>query len=127
MKGEPMKKAISDLTAAQRAELEALATLTEEQINTRDIPEQTDWRGAQRGLFYRPVKQQLTLRLDADVIAWFKDRAPNGEGYQTRINSALREYVAQHAAKRRVGRQYSNPAGARVTPSPARPTRRSPG
>jgi uncharacterized protein (DUF4415 family) len=100
MKGEPMKKVTSELTAAQRAELEALAALPEEQINTLDIPEQRDWSGAQRGLFYRPVKQQLTLRLDADVVAWFKDRAPNGEGYQTRINSALREYVAQHAAKR---------------------------
>jgi uncharacterized protein (DUF4415 family) len=94
-----MKKATSDLTAAERAELEALAAMPEEQINTGDIPEQRDWRGAQRGLFYRPIKQQLTLRLDADLIAWFKDRAPNGEGYQTRINSALREYVAQHAAK----------------------------
>ncbi len=94
-----MKKAISDLTAAQRAELAALAALPEEQIDTRDIPEQRDWRGARRGLFYRPVKQQLTLRLDADLIAWFKDRTPNGEGYQTRINSALREYVAQHAAE----------------------------
>ncbi len=99
MKGEPMKKAISDLTPAQRAELEALAALAEEQINTRDIPEQRDWRGAQRGLFYRPIKQQLTLRLDADLIAWFKDRAPNGEGYQTRINRALREYVALQAGK----------------------------
>ena len=94
-----MKKATSDLTAAQRAELEALAGLPEQQINTRVIPEQRDWHGARRGLFYRPIKQQLTLRLDADLIAWFKDRAPNGEGYQTRINSALREYVAQHAAK----------------------------
>jgi uncharacterized protein (DUF4415 family) len=94
-----MKKAISDLTAAQQAELKALAALAEEQINTHDIPEQRDWRGARRGLFYRPIKQQLTLRLDADLIAWFKDRAPNGEGYQTRINSALREYVAQHAAE----------------------------
>ncbi len=87
------------MTAAQRAELEALAALPEAQINTCDIPEQRDWRGARRGLFYQPVKQQLTLRLDADLIAWFKDRAPNGEGYQTRINRALREYVARHAAE----------------------------
>jgi uncharacterized protein (DUF4415 family) len=94
-----MKKAISDLTPAQRVELEVLAALAEDQINTRDIPEQRDWSGAKRGLFFRPVKQQLTLRLDADLIAWFKDRAPHGEGYQTRINSALREYVAQHATE----------------------------
>ena len=61
MKGERMKKANSKLTEAQRAELEALAALPEEQINTHDIPEQTDWRGAQRGLFFRPIKQQLAL------------------------------------------------------------------
>jgi uncharacterized protein (DUF4415 family) len=71
--------------------------LTDDQVNTADIPEQTDWTGAKRGSFYRPVKKQLTLRLDADLIAWFKDRAPNGEGYQTSINTALRECVTQYA------------------------------
>jgi uncharacterized protein (DUF4415 family) len=91
-----MKKENSDLTPAQVAELAALAALPDDQINTRDIPEQRDWSGAKRGLFFRPIKKQLTLRLDADLIAWFKDHAPNGEGYQTTINSALREYVAQH-------------------------------
>ena len=92
-----MKKGSSKpLTAAQQAELEALAALPEEQINTADVPEQKDWSGARRGLFFRPIKKQLTLRLDADVIDWFRTHAPNGEGYQTSINSALREYVAQH-------------------------------
>ena len=92
-----MKKESSDrLTPAQRAEVEALAGLPDNQIDTRDMPEVRDWSGAQRGLFFRPVKQQLTLRLDADVIAWFKRHTPHGEGYQTRINRALREYVEQH-------------------------------
>jgi uncharacterized protein (DUF4415 family) len=45
---------------------------------------------AERGDFYRPLKEQITLRLDKDVIAWFK---AGGEGYQTRINEALREHV----------------------------------
>ena len=93
-----MKKAISKpLTRAQKAELAALAVLPDDSINTRAVPEQRDWSGARRGVFYRPVKQQLTLRLDADLIDWFKRRAPAGAGYQTRINSALREYVALHA------------------------------
>jgi len=53
-------------------------------------------------LFCRPIKQQLTLRLDADVIDWFKTHATSGEGYQTHINRALREYVqGQAKAKRR--------------------------
>ena len=34
--------------------------------------------------------------IDADVIAWFKSHTPNGEGYQTHINRALRAYVEQH-------------------------------
>jgi uncharacterized protein (DUF4415 family) len=48
------------------------------------------WMVAERGEFYRPVKEQITLRLDKDVVAWFK---AGGAGYQTRINDALREYV----------------------------------
>ncbi|TAN58912.1 MAG: hypothetical protein EPN20_15780, partial [Magnetospirillum sp.] len=40
---------------------------------------------------------QITLRIDADLIAWFKDHAATGEGYQTQINAALREYVRHHA------------------------------
>ena len=92
-----MKKANSNaLTPAQVAELQALAALPDDQINTRTLPEQRDWSGARRGVFYRPVKQQLTLRLDADLIDWFRTHAPGGKGYQTGINSALREYVNQH-------------------------------
>jgi uncharacterized protein (DUF4415 family) len=91
-----MKQEISKpLTVAQQAELAALAALPDEQIDTTEMPEVRDWRGARRGLFFRPVKQQLTLRLDADLIAWFKSHAAQGQGYQTNINRALRDYVAR--------------------------------
>ncbi|HEX6841648.1 MAG TPA: BrnA antitoxin family protein [Stellaceae bacterium] len=63
------------------------------------MPEVRDWTGAQRGVFYRPVKQQITLRLDADLVAWFKGSAPKGEGYQTNINRALREHVQRRRRK----------------------------
>jgi len=93
-----MKKGISDqLTPAQQAEIDALAALPDDKIDTKDMPEVRDWSGARRGLFFRPIKKQLTLRIDADVIAWFKSHTPNGDGYQTSINRALREYVEQHA------------------------------
>jgi uncharacterized protein (DUF4415 family) len=86
-----MKKAHSNvLTAAQKKELESLAAMPDSDIDLIDIPEQSDWSDAKRGLFYRPIKQQLTLRLDADLVHWFKK---NGTGYQTRINTALRDYV----------------------------------
>ncbi|MEZ4867871.1 MAG: BrnA antitoxin family protein [Caldilineaceae bacterium] len=83
------------LTPEQEAELAALANLPDEEIDTVDIPETADWHGAKRGRFFRPIKQQITLRLDADLIAWFKQHSegPNGSGYQTSINQALREYV----------------------------------
>src|SRR5262244_3734128 len=97
-----MKRAASKrLTAKQLAELESLAALSDEAIDTSDAPEVLDWSGAKRGLFYRPVKQQLTLRLDADVIAWFKAHAASDEGYQTRINRALREYVQSQVRRGR--------------------------
>jgi hypothetical protein len=61
------------------AELKSLADLPDDAIDTSDAPELLDWSGAKRGLFYRPVKQQLTLRLDADVVAWFKEHTTAGE------------------------------------------------
>jgi len=47
-------------------------------------------------MLYRPVKRQITLRIDADVIEWFRSRRHRGEGYQTNINRALREYMEHH-------------------------------
>ena len=93
MKDALMKNETRELTDDQRAELAALAALPDDQIETSEAPEVLDWSGARRGVFYRPVKQQVTLRLDADLVAWFKDRVENGRGYQTAINQALREYV----------------------------------
>ena len=83
------KKSSKPLTRKQRAELKSLAAMPDSTIDTSDAPEVRDWSGA----FYRPIKQQLTLRLDADVLEWFKAHAKSGKGYQTRINQALREYV----------------------------------
>jgi uncharacterized protein (DUF4415 family) len=85
------------LTAEQLDELDALARLPDEKIDTTEMSEIRDWSRARRGALYRPLKRQLTLRLDADLIEWFKGRSDeDSEGYQTRINAALREYVEQH-------------------------------
>ncbi|MDR1686183.1 MAG: BrnA antitoxin family protein [Desulfovibrio sp.] len=59
-------------------------------IDLSDIPEILDWTGAIRGKFYRPLKRQVSMRLDADIVAWFKNKYPK---YQTAINSVLRQYV----------------------------------
>ena len=78
------------LTTSQKKELAALAALPDDQIDTSDIPELPpgEWKDAVRGRFYRPVKQPISMRLDADVVAWLKKR---GKGYQTRVNSILRQ------------------------------------
>jgi uncharacterized protein (DUF4415 family) len=100
MRKKHTKKAVSKTKPRARVDdMKALAAMPEDEVDTSDIPEIADWSGAKRGLFYRPIKQQLTLRLDADVVAWFKNRAKDG-GYQTVINKALREYVMGHARKR---------------------------
>ncbi len=88
-----MDRDIPDLPSGVQKQLRALEALTDDQIDTSDAPEILDWSDARRGVFYRPVKQQITLRLDADIIAWFKARARGGRGYQTDINGALREHV----------------------------------
>ena len=72
-----------------RKELAALAAKPESEIDFSDLPATTehDWQGAQRGQFYRPVKKQLTVRIDADVLEWLKSQ---GKGYQRRLNAILR-------------------------------------
>ncbi|MYD16818.1 MAG: BrnA antitoxin family protein [Chloroflexi bacterium] len=96
-----MTKGLDDLPTRVQQELLALDKLADEDIDLSDIPEVTDWSGAERGKFYRPVKQQITLRIDADVIAWFKAQAPQGRGYQTNINQALRDHVQRIARSTR--------------------------
>ena len=91
------RESTKGLTEEQEAELKTLAALPDDRIDTSEIPEVLDWSDARRGRFYRPVKKQITLRLDADVVTWFKSRAPGGRGYQTEINRALREYVREHS------------------------------
>ena len=74
----------------RQRQLRAIAALPESQIDTSDIPELTSelMRSAVRGAMYRPVKKPVTMRLDADVIAWLKK---GGRGYQTKANRLLRE------------------------------------
>ena len=54
------------------SELTRLSAMSEDDIDTSDIPERANWSGAEVGKFYRYIKKQVTLRLVADVLAWFK-------------------------------------------------------
>jgi uncharacterized protein (DUF4415 family) len=85
-----------ELSAKLKAELKALETMPDSAIDKSDMPPITDWSGAVRGAFYKPVKKPVSLRVDADVIDWFQQQ---GSGYQTKMNSVLRDYVRRQAAR----------------------------
>ena len=82
------------LSDEQKARLEALAALPDESINYDDAPYRPDavWMKAAQRL--PRTKQQITLRLDAEVVDFFKR---TGRRYQSRINAVLRSYVKAHA------------------------------
>ena len=81
------------LSAEKRKELQKLAARPDREIDLSDIPEIREIPSdAVIGRFYRPKKTSVTIRLDADVVAWLK---ADGEGYQTRINTYLRQLMRQ--------------------------------
>ena len=82
-------------TAEQRKRLAAVAAMPDKDIDYSDIPKQAgpvQWTrpGA---LVSAENKQQITLRLDSEVLSFFKG---TGKRYQSRINAALREYMMAH-------------------------------
>jgi uncharacterized protein (DUF4415 family) len=89
--GQPLK-------TRQKREVQTLAAMSEDRIDTSDIPELPPgaWKKAVRGKWYRPVKQPVSIRLDADVLAWLKSK---GNGYQTKVNSLLRERMLAEIRK----------------------------
>ncbi|HJX95057.1 MAG TPA: BrnA antitoxin family protein [Candidatus Acidoferrum sp.] len=80
----------STISTIHKRRLSKVAQRPDSEIDLSDIPELTErfWQNAVRNPFYRPVKRQLTLRLDADVVAWLRKA---GKGYQTRANALLRD------------------------------------
>ena len=81
------------LTAEQTARLKAVADLPDSEIDFSDIPELDEafFENALRGDLLRPTKQQITLRLDATIVEWFRRKFPRG--YQTEINKALLAHI----------------------------------
>ena len=90
-----MKK--SATSKKSRTDWRRVDALKDKDIDFSDIPEITPEMFARavirQGLKSVPRKEQLTLRLDGDVLQWFKKQ---GRGYQTRINQLLRAYMEAH-------------------------------
>lgn len=78
------------LTKAQQGDLNRRTAMASNRVDMGDMPELTDAQlsDMRQGAFYRPVKTQITARVDSDVLAWLKAQ---GKGYQSRMNSILRE------------------------------------
>lgn len=95
-----VRKMLTDrpMTAAKKRKLARLAARPDSEIDFSDIPplKATFWKNAVRNPLYRPVKQQLTVRLDADVVAWLRR---HGKGYQTRLNKVLRDAMLEDIKK----------------------------
>ena len=82
---------MTKLTTEKRKELAKLAKMPDSRIDLSDIPEIKNLPSdAVIGKFYRPKKTSVTIRLDADVLAWLK---ATGTGYQTRVNTYLRQLM----------------------------------
>jgi uncharacterized protein (DUF4415 family) len=85
---------IPEPTPERLEDLRRLAARPDDEIDTSDVPSlsEAQWADAVRGRFYRPVKQTVTARVDADVLAWLK---AGGQGYQTRMNGILRRAMLE--------------------------------
>lgn len=95
--GNIVRKTLADIrrTPADKKRLAELAARPDSEIDYSDIPplDEKFWKNAIPNPFYRPIKQQITLRIDADILAWLRAQAP--EGYQSRLNAVLRKAMLQ--------------------------------
>ena len=97
-----VERTINDLPPLDEERFSKLKAMTDKDIDTSDMPALTQEQLARfvpakllnRSL-YRPVKIPIKINYDADVLEWFRSF---GKGYQTRMNTALREYMLSHLA-----------------------------
>jgi len=86
------------ITDKQRRDLQRLAARPDSQIDFSDAPEGSPRASdVEVGRFYRPIKQLVSLRVDADVLSWFRGR---GKKYQTYMNEVLRREMQTNARVR---------------------------
>jgi uncharacterized protein (DUF4415 family) len=93
-----MTLADNPITPTGKRRLARPAEQPDAEIDFSEIPplKQSFWENAIPNSFGRPIKQQLTVRLDADVVAWLRR---HGKGYQTNLNRMLREAMRANIGK----------------------------
>lgn len=87
------------LTEKQRRHLETLAARPDDRMDLDEMPELTEAELAEMkpAAHYRPVKKQITARVDADVLDWLKSQ---GKGYQSRLNAILRREMLEQLQRK---------------------------
>jgi len=94
------------ISSKSQTDWERLNVMSDENVDLSDIPELTPEMFAKavvkRGLKDKENKAQLTIRVDQDVLTWFKSQ---GRGYQTRINSLLRAYMEANVSHKKASGQ----------------------
>ena len=87
------------LTEECKAELKALAEKPDSEINYSDIPplDNAFFERAVPNPFFKPVKTPASVRIDSDILVWLKSQ---GKGYQTRMNTILREAMLRSLHKK---------------------------
>lgn len=84
------------MSKVSKTDWKRVVKMADDEIDTSDIPE-LDEHFFKNAKLVVPQKQPVTLRLDADVLEWFKSQ---GQGYQTRINNLLRRYMESQQSQR---------------------------
>ncbi len=80
------------LSKDQQAQIEAINAMPDSEIDYSDAPEFSDADWVRAGMVIN-TKEQITLRIDSDVVEFFRD---SGKRYQTRINAVLKAYMQAH-------------------------------
>jgi len=83
------------MNKTSKTDWKRLAEMDDEAIDTSDI-EELDEAFFERAELHVPAKKPVTLRIDEDVLVWFKSQ---GKGYQTRINKLLRQYMESQESR----------------------------
>ncbi len=85
----------SRISEERKKELAELAKRPDSEIDLSDMPELTEkfWQNAIPNPWYRPVKKQVTVRIDADVLEWLRRQGETG--YQSRLNAVLRKVMLE--------------------------------
>ena len=92
-----VRKDIDEIKPMSRERAKELEAISDEEIDYSDIPPlDEDFFKSAKLVKRKPRTEQISIRIDTDVLAWFRQQA-KGRGYQTLINDVLRTYVKHHS------------------------------